>query len=70
MIRSPRYVIAVHDHERSATDYGAVLGFDVRTVGDPGWRFFVRDACFIMAGECRDALAPRGAWRSLVLRLS
>lgn len=54
----PRYVIAVHDLERSARYYRDVLGFEVRAVGDPGWRFFVRDACFIMAGECRDALAP------------
>ena len=27
-------------------------------IGDPGWRFFVRDSCFIMAGECREALSP------------
>ena len=58
MIRRPRYVIAVHDLERSARYYRDVLGFEVREVGDSGWRFFVRDACFIMAGECRDALAP------------
>jgi catechol 2,3-dioxygenase-like lactoylglutathione lyase family enzyme len=58
MIRNPRFVIAVHDLERSARYYHDVLGFEVRTVGDPGWRFFVREACFIMAGECRDALSP------------
>jgi predicted enzyme related to lactoylglutathione lyase len=58
MIQHPRYVIAVHDLERSAAYYRDVLGFEIRTVGDPGWRFFVRDECFIMAGECRDALAP------------
>ena len=58
MLRSPRYVIAVHDLERSARYYRDVLGFEVREVGDPGWRFFVRDECFIMAGECPDALAP------------
>jgi predicted enzyme related to lactoylglutathione lyase len=58
MIRNPRYVIAVHDLERSAQYYRDVLGFEVRTIGDPGWRFFVRDQCFIMAGECRDALSP------------
>ena len=54
----PRYVIAVHDLERSARFYRDVLGFQVREAGDPGWRFFVRDECFIMAGECSDALAP------------
>ena len=31
----------------------------MREVGDPGWRFFVRDQCFIMAGECQDALSPQ-----------
>ena len=58
MIRGSRYVIAVHDLERSARYYRDVLGFEVRTIGDPGWRFFVREGCFIMAGECRDAIAP------------
>lgn len=58
MLRRPRYVIAVQDLERSARYYREMLGFEVRTVSDPGWRFFVRDECFIMAGECRDALSP------------
>ncbi|MBY0276393.1 VOC family protein [Candidatus Binatia bacterium] len=57
MIR-PRYVIAVPDLARSAHFYGEVLGFEVREVGDPGWRFFVREGCVIMAGECPDALPP------------
>jgi predicted enzyme related to lactoylglutathione lyase len=55
-LRNPRYVIAVHDLERSARYYHGVLGFEVREIGDPGWRFFVRDECFIMAGECPDAM--------------
>lgn len=59
MIRHPRHVIAVPDLERSARFYRDVLGFEVREVGDPGWRFFIRDACFIMAGECSDAIPPR-----------
>jgi len=58
MLRNPRYVIAVHDLERSARFYHDVLGFDVREIGDPGWRVFVRDQCVIMAGECRDAASP------------
>jgi catechol 2,3-dioxygenase-like lactoylglutathione lyase family enzyme len=58
MMKHPRYVIAVHDLQRSAGYYRDVLGFKVYEVGDPGWRFFVRDACFIMAGECSDAIAP------------
>ena len=57
-LHAPRYVIAVQDLSRSARYYRDVLGFEVREVGDPGWRFFVRDQCFIMAGECPDALAP------------
>jgi predicted enzyme related to lactoylglutathione lyase len=57
MMRNPKYVIAVHDLDRSARYYRDVLGFDVRKIGDPGWRVFVRDQCVIMAGECKDALA-------------
>jgi catechol 2,3-dioxygenase-like lactoylglutathione lyase family enzyme len=56
MIQGARHVIAVADLQRSARFYGEVLGFEVKDVGDPGWRFFVRDRCFIMAGECPDAL--------------
>ena len=58
MLQHPRYVLAVPDLETSARYYRDVLGFEVREVGDPGWRFFERDACFIMAGECADALPP------------
>jgi predicted enzyme related to lactoylglutathione lyase len=59
MIRRTRYVIAVHDLERSARYYRDVLGFSVKDIGDPGWRLFVRDQCLIMAGECSDALPPQ-----------
>jgi catechol-2,3-dioxygenase len=59
MIRRPRYVIAVHDLERSARYYRDVLGFEVRDIGDPGWRLFVKDQCLIMAGECRGTLSPQ-----------
>lgn len=58
-IRNPKYVIAVQDLEQSARFYRDVLGFEVIEIGDPGWRFFVRDQCFIMAGECLDALSPQ-----------
>jgi catechol 2,3-dioxygenase-like lactoylglutathione lyase family enzyme len=58
MLRHPRYVIAVLDLQRSAAFYRDILGFKVHEVGDPGWRFFTRDNCFIMAGECRDAVPP------------
>lgn len=55
MITRTRYVIAVQDLMRSAAWYRDVLGFAIREVGDPGWRFFIKDACCIMAGECPDA---------------
>jgi catechol 2,3-dioxygenase-like lactoylglutathione lyase family enzyme len=58
MFRNPRYVIAVRDLRRSAAFYHDVLGFDIVEIPDPGWLFFVRDQCFIMAGECADALPP------------
>ena len=54
----PRHVIAVPDLARSAAWYRDVLGFEVHELGDPGWRWFQRDACVILAGECPDALAP------------
>jgi catechol 2,3-dioxygenase-like lactoylglutathione lyase family enzyme len=54
----PRHVIAVPDLARSAAWYRDVLGFEVHEVGDPGWRWYQRDACVILAGECPDALAP------------
>jgi len=50
------FVIAVPDLVRSAAFYRDVLGFEIKEIGDPGWRMYVRDACRIMAGECRDAL--------------
>ena len=59
MLRNPRYVIAVHDLSQSARFYRDVLGFEVITIPDPGWLFFVKDACFIMAGKCADAMSPR-----------
>ena len=56
MIRSALFVLAVPDLQRSAEYYRDVLGFEIQEMGDPGWRFFVRDGCRIMAGECRDAM--------------
>lgn len=57
MLSRPRYVIAVPDLERSTAYYRDVLGFDVRALA-PGWGLFTRDACIVVAGECRDAMAP------------
>lgn len=50
------FVLAVPDLERSAAFYRDVLGFEIRFMGDVGWRMYVRDACHIMAGECPDAM--------------
>lgn len=58
MITRTSFVIAVPDLARSAAFYRDVLGFTIEEMGDPGWRMYVRDACRIMAGECRDALPP------------
>lgn len=55
VLARPRYVIAVPDLARSAAWYREALGFAVHEVGDPGWRWFQRDACVILAGECPDA---------------
>jgi uncharacterized glyoxalase superfamily protein PhnB len=55
LVRS-RYVIAVPDLARSAAFYGQALGFSVLEMGHPGWRWFERDACAILAGECADAI--------------
>lgn len=58
-LEQPRYVLAVPDLARSAAYYRDVLGFEVREMGDPGWRWFQRDGCVIMAGHCPDALPPQ-----------
>jgi catechol 2,3-dioxygenase-like lactoylglutathione lyase family enzyme len=55
MITRTMFVIAVRDLDRSAAFYRDVLGFDVRAMGDPGWRMFVRDGCRIMVGRPLDA---------------
>lgn len=57
MIEHCRYVIAVPNLRRSADYYCDVLGFEV-ILRYPGWQFFRRDDCVIMAGECPDALPP------------
>lgn len=55
-IRRTIFVLAVSDLVRSGTFYRDVLGFEIREIGDPGWRMFVRDECRIMAGQCPDAI--------------
>lgn len=58
MIVGTKFVIAVPDLQESLVFYRDVLGFEIREIGDPGWRFFVKDGCCIMAGECPDATPP------------
>jgi len=57
-INAARHVIAVPDLEKSEAFYRDVLGFRVEEIGDPGWRFYINGAAFIMAGECPGAIAP------------
>ncbi len=56
MLKHP--LIAVPDLARSSSYYRDVLGFRVHEIGDPGQRFYERDACLILAGECPDAIPP------------
>jgi catechol 2,3-dioxygenase-like lactoylglutathione lyase family enzyme len=55
-VRRAMLVIAVPDLERSSAFYRDVLGFEIKEIGDPGWRMYVRDECRIMAGACPDAV--------------
>ena len=59
MFRKTRYVIAVHDLPATADFFRDVLRFTVYEIPDPGWLFFVRDECFIMAGRCPESLSAR-----------
>lgn len=59
MIDKTYHVIAVPDLAASARHYRDVLGFDVREIGDDGWRMFVLGNATVMAGECPDATPPR-----------
>lgn len=58
MIDSSFYVISVPNLEASASFYRDVLGFEIKEIGDPGWRLYINGNCRIMAGECPDAIPP------------
>lgn len=58
MIKESRYVIAVQNLKASSEYYENVLGFEIKEIGDDGWRLFVKDQACIMAGECPDATPP------------
>ncbi len=57
-ISKTRYVIAVPDLAASAKFYQEALGYEIHEISDAGWRFFLKDHCCIMAGECPDAIPP------------
>lgn len=53
-----RFVIAVHDLQKSSTFYRDVLGFTIHSIPDPGFLLYTSGACTIWAGRCPDALPP------------
>jgi len=57
-VSKTRFVIAVHDLQKSAAFYRDVLGFSVHTILDPGFLFYVSGNCTIFAGQCPNALSP------------
>ena len=57
-LKKTRFVIAVPDLKISSQFYRDVLGFTIHAIPDPGWLFYERENCVIMAGECRNALPP------------
>jgi catechol 2,3-dioxygenase-like lactoylglutathione lyase family enzyme len=60
-IHGSMHVIAVPNLATSCAFYRDVLGFEVKEMGDPGWRMLVSGACRIMVGECPDAVLDRAA---------
>jgi predicted enzyme related to lactoylglutathione lyase len=56
MILRSMFVLAVPSLDASMQFYRDVPGLDIREIGDPGWRMYVRDEVRIMAGECPDAI--------------
>jgi predicted enzyme related to lactoylglutathione lyase len=54
-------VIAVHSLKASADFYRDILGFTITECSDPGWLFFDKDNCHVMAGECPDSIPANGA---------
>lgn len=55
MITGTMYVLAVTDLTAACNFYCDNLGFQVKEIGDDGWRMFEKDSCRIMAGHCPDA---------------
>jgi catechol 2,3-dioxygenase-like lactoylglutathione lyase family enzyme len=51
-----KFVIAVHDLQKSSAFYRDVLGFEIHLVPDPGFLLYTSGECTIWAGACPDAL--------------
>jgi catechol 2,3-dioxygenase-like lactoylglutathione lyase family enzyme len=51
------YVLAVPNVRVTADFFVRALGFEV-VMEPPGWIFVARDNCWIMLGECPDAIPP------------
>jgi catechol 2,3-dioxygenase-like lactoylglutathione lyase family enzyme len=49
-------VLAVPNLLVSAAYYRDQLGFEVIEIDDPGWRFARRGRCYLMLGECPEAM--------------
>ncbi len=58
MITTHHYVLAVPDASRTAEFFVQQLGFELRPVADPGWRFVGRDGFMVMLGSCPNAIPP------------
>ena len=57
-ITKTRFVLAVHNLERSVAYYTDLLGLEIDFTA-PGWAFLSRGSVFrIMLGECTDAIQP------------
>jgi catechol 2,3-dioxygenase-like lactoylglutathione lyase family enzyme len=56
-ITNVRFVLAVHDLERSTGYYTTVLGLTLDFEA-PGWSFLSRGSFRVMLGECTAALPP------------
>jgi catechol 2,3-dioxygenase-like lactoylglutathione lyase family enzyme len=57
-VTGTRFVIAVHDLQKSAAFYRDVLGFSIHSIPDPRFLFYTSGACTIFAGLCPGSLAP------------
>lgn len=57
-VKKTRFVIAVHDLQKSSAFYRDVLGFTIHSIPDPGFLFYTFGVCTIWAGLCPSAMPP------------